>query len=119
MTPETKTKITLSTKYILTVVGIAITIIVSVVTATASITTKYNTIRAEFTKVENDFKVNNNAHSNIIESLTLEVARATAADKTLQEEVKEVKAEVKEVGDNQIKVMTNQAIILKAVEKNQ
>ena len=109
MSPEKKASMKLSTKYILTVVGVGLTILITVVTATASITTKYNAIKAEFVKVENDFKINNTDHTAIIASLTAEVKRATAADTELKEDVKDV-------SDIQIQVVTNQGIILKAIE---
>ena len=115
-------------KWFFTTLGSVLAILITVISATASMTTKYNSIKTDFVTVENDFKKNNADHKIIMTSLANEVTRAIAADannqqqaekirQEVKEEIEKVGSEVKEINDNQIQVMTNQGIILKAVEK--
>ena len=94
MSPQTK----INTKWILTTLGSVLAILLTVIGATASITTKFN--------------VNDADHSAIKATLVVETEKTQMTVKT----IKEMSQKLDEFGDNQIKVMTNQAIILEAIK---
>ena len=95
MSPQAK----MNTKWILTVIGSVIAILVTVITATATITTKFN--------------VNDADHLVIKSTLSVERERATHAI----ESIDRLEEKVDDIGGKQIQVMTNQGVILDSIEK--
>jgi uncharacterized membrane protein (DUF106 family) len=95
MSPQAKYNM----KWILTVVGGVIGILITVISATANITTKFNKNDAD--------------HQAIQVKMQVESAKAEQSLRT----IKRLEDKIDEFGAKQVQVMTKQNMILKAIEK--
>ena len=97
MSPQAK----INTKWILTVVGSVIAILVTVISATATITTKFN--------------VNDRDHVVIKQTLGEEIRRSTGIDHQREGSIDEINTKLDAVASKQVQVMTKQDRIIQDI----
>ena len=97
MSPQAK----MNTKWILTVVGSVIAILVTVISATATITTKFN--------------VNDRDHVVIKQTLGEEIRRSTGIDHQREGSIDEINTKLDAVASKQVQVMTKQDRIIQDI----
>ena len=94
MSPQAK----MNTKWILTVVGSVIAILVTVISSTATITTKFN--------------VNDRDHVVIKQTLGGEIKRSTTIDHQREVNIEKINKKLDDVATKQVQVMTKQDRII-------
>lgn len=99
MSSQTK----INTKWILTVVGSVIAILVTVISATATITTKFN---------DNDLD-----HTVIKSTLKSEISRSTGVDSLRAVSMEKMNRKLDDVASKQVQVMTKQDRILDDIKE--
>ena len=97
MSPQAK----MNTKWILTVVGSVIAILITVISATATITTKFN--------------VNDRDHIVIKQTLGGEIKRSTTTDLQREGSIEKISLKLDDVSRKQVQVMTKQDRIIEDI----